>query len=313
MRTDKPTGRAARLAAQLSGMLGFFFHSRVMGKDLPLIASLKLTLRCNLACRGCPFHARAGLPGSHMSYDLAVSSLERLKTMGCPIVIFEGGEPLLWRDGPHSLADLAALARGSFVCIGATTNGTLALDVPVDVLWVSVDGLKPTHDALRSGSFDRVTANIRSSRHPRLYIHFTANSRNFHELPAVAEMFCSLKQVRGMTVQLFYPYGRGEEDLRLSPEQRAEVMGSAIRLKRLGYPIMNSYRSLKAMVRNTWRCHDRLLANVEPDGTISTGCYAKNRGEVCCRECGFTPVAEASGAYDLKPGSLAAGFRLFLG
>jgi MoaA/NifB/PqqE/SkfB family radical SAM enzyme len=104
LRTDTRTGRAASIAAQLGGMLGFFFSTRVMGKDLPLIASLKLTHSCNLACRACPFHARAGLPGSHMSYDLAVRSLETLKGMGCPIVIFEGGEPLLWQDGSRSLA-----------------------------------------------------------------------------------------------------------------------------------------------------------------------------------------------------------------
>jgi len=31
-----------------------------------------------------------------------------------------------------------------------------------------------------------------------------------------------------------------------------------------------------------------------------------------CRDCGFTPVAEASGALDMLPGSLLAGWRIFI-
>jgi len=66
------------------------------------------------------------------------------------------------------------------------------------------------------------------------------------------------------------------------------------------------------MIRNDWHCRDWLLANVDPDGSMHTGCYVKNRGEIDCSECGFTPVAEASGAFDLRPGSILAGWRLFL-
>jgi hypothetical protein len=45
---------------------------------------------------------------------------------------------------------------------------------------------------------------------------------------------------------------------------------------------------------------------------MTQGCYVKNRGEVNCRECGFTPVAEASGALDLRLGSIFAGWRAYL-
>jgi MoaA/NifB/PqqE/SkfB family radical SAM enzyme len=247
-----------------------------------------------------------------MSYALAVRNLDALEKMGCRIVIFEGGEPLLWSDGASSFSDIARRARRSFMCVGAATNGTLPLDVPVDALWVSVDGLKDIHNDLRSGSYDKIMANIRSSSHPKIFVHYTLNARNFRELPAAAEVLSSFKQVRGITLQLFYPYQQGEDDLRLSPPERAEAMRTAIRLKRLGYPVMNSYWSLRAMIRNTWRCRDRLLVNVEPDGTIFTGCYVKNRGIIQCRECGFTPIAEASGAFRLRPGSLKAGCQLFL-
>jgi len=80
----------------------------------------------------------------------------------------------------------------------------------------------------------------------------------------------------------------------------------------MGYPILNSSARLKAMMDHQWTCHDNILINVDPDGTVTHGCYVKNRGSVDCRACGFTPIAEASGALDFLPGSLYAGWRLFL-
>ncbi|HNR52741.1 MAG TPA: radical SAM protein, partial [Deltaproteobacteria bacterium] len=77
-----------------------------------------------------------------MDFFTARRCLDVLRDLGCRIVIFEGGEPLLWKDGEYSFRDLVHLARRSFLCVGATTNGTLPLDAPTDVLWVSIDGLK---------------------------------------------------------------------------------------------------------------------------------------------------------------------------
>jgi hypothetical protein len=86
---------------------------------------------------------------------------------------------------------------------------------------------------------------------------------------------------------------------------------TVLSLKNGGYNILNSAWSLKAMANNNWKCREDLLANIDPDGKISVGCYVKHRGDVVCSQCGFTPVAEASGAYALVPGSLMAGMRIF--
>jgi len=51
---------------------------------------------------------------------------------------------------------------------------------------------------------------------------------------------------------------------------------------------------------------------VDPDGSITQGCYVRSRGEVRCAECGFTPVAELSGAFDFAPGSILAGWKAFV-
>lgn len=298
-------GRLARFPA-------FFVRRRIFGQAVPLLADFKLTHRCNLACAACPFHLRAGQEEEPMGWEAALAALDRLERMGVLIVVFEGGEPCLWRDGRYGLGDLIEEAKRRFPRVAVTTNGTFPLDLPADLLWVSLDGLKGAQDRLRSGSFDRVWSNLRAATHHRIFVHFTLNRENRHDLrPLLAE----LKAVRafaGMTLQLFYPYGQGEAPLALSADERRSVLEEAIALKRRGFPILNSSGRLRAMIDNGWRCRDDLLVNVDPDGTITRGCYVKSRGRVDCRACGFTALAEASGAIDLRPGSLRAGWSIFL-
>lgn len=296
----------------ITNLLDFYLRTKILRQNIPLLASFKLTLRCNLACRACPFHLRAREPQSHMSRDTALRALQELHQLGCRIVMFEGGEPLLWRDGPHDFAGLVHYAQQLFLRVGVTTNGTLPLDVPADVVWVSMDGLPDTHNLLRSDSFDRIRHNLKTATHRKIFVHFTMHKKNWHELEGLLQKLKELPAVRGMTVQLFYPYEQGEEDLRLSVQERRRALENALRLKRQGYPILNSKNRLKAMIENTWHCRQDVLINVDPDGSITRGCYAKSRGRVNCTACGFTPVAEASGALALNPGSLLAGWRIYI-
>jgi MoaA/NifB/PqqE/SkfB family radical SAM enzyme len=230
---------------------------------------------------------------------------------GTRIVVFEGGEPFLWQDGTHGLHDLVMYAKKRFLRVAVTTNGTYPLDVAADVVWVSIDGLNGTHDRLRSGSFERIWSNLKSADHPRVLVHFTMNRLNWRELDQLAEKLKHIRAVKGLSVQLFYPYDQDESSLALLPDERKSALENVIRLKK-SYPIINSERCLKAMIGNNWHCQDDVLINVDPDGKLTQGCYVKSRGKVNCRECGFTPVAEASGALDLRPGSILAGWKAYL-
>jgi Fe-coproporphyrin III synthase len=290
----------------------FYFQRKILGRKIPLLASFKVTYRCNLACLACPFHLRSHEENSHMSWDTAITTMESLRRLGTRIIVFEGGEPLLWQDGAYRLHDLVRYARERFLRVAVTTNGTLPLDVPADILWVSLDGMKETQDRLRSNSFDRVCSNLKSTKHPRVFIHYTLNRLNWPDVELLAQLVKDMPTVQGMTVQFFYPYNQGEDDLALEREDRRAAINKIIELKKRGFPILNSQGTLQAMMENNWRCRDDILINVDPDGTITKGCYVKSRGEINCASCGFTPVAEASGALDLIPGSLLAGWRLFL-
>jgi len=296
----------------LFSLFGLYLQRRVLRRPTPLLASVKLTYKCNLACGMCPFHLRMGESNSSMGWHTAVKLLANLSSLGTRIAVLEGGEPLLWRDGEKGIEDLVSYAKGRFLRVAATTNGTLPLDLPVDLLWVSLDGLKDEHDRFRSGSFDRVWANLKKSRHPNLYVHFTMHRENWKCLEGLADKLQEIPAVKGITVQLFYPYGQGEWSLALAGEERRAALENVLALKKRGYPILNSSNRLRAMNQNVWKCHEDILINADPDGTITPGCYAKSRGDVNCRDCGFTPVAEASGALDLIAGSLLAGFKIFL-
>jgi len=290
----------------------FYLQRKFRGRKIPLLASFKVTYRCNLSCLACPFHLRADEDGANIRWETALTALDTLHRRGTRLVVFEGGEPLLWRDGEHRLADLVRYARHRFLRVAVTTNGTLPLDVAAHTLWVSLDGLKDTHDELRSGSFDRVYQNLKTTKHPRVFVHCTLNRRNHEEIENIAKLVRETQTVKGMTVQFFYPYNQGEADLALTLEERGDAVDRLVALKKRGYPILNSSSRLRDMAHNRWRCHDDILINVDPDGSITTGCYVKSRGRINCDACGFTPVAEASGALDLAPGSLLAGWKLFL-
>lgn len=289
-----------------------FFHHILTGRRRPLLASCKLTLRCNLRCEQCPF---VGQPCTDPTFAQVCEVLDRLKQRGDRIVIFEGGEPLLWRDGERGFRDVVEYARACFPVVGATTNGTLPLDPPTDILWVSVDGFAETHDRLRGGEhgagiFARVMENIRRSSHPRLYAHITANAVNHAEIPALVRYLAGM--VKGITVQFYYPYGEDDHLFLGWPERRA-LLAALIDLKREGLPVLNSVGALRALMDNSWRCQPWRIDCTDPDGKVWQGCYVEGRGKVDCARCGFSPYTEMSLAFQGRPGSILAGMRIFGG
>lgn len=288
--------------------LNTVFHHLLSPRRRPFLASYKLTYRCNLHCRQCPFPDNTS---PQPSFAQVCSVLEQLRRRGDQIVIFEGGEPLLWRDGAADFNDVARFARQRFACVGATTNGTLPLDVETDILWVSLDGFAATHNRLRQAEiFDRVIDHILNSSHPRLYAHITANAENYQEIPDLVRFLSEI--VKGITVQFYYPYG-ADDRLFLPWAKRRALLEKLIELKHAGYPLLNSTGSLKALQNNRWRCLPWLVDSANPDGAITQGCYLQGRAAIDCSKCGFSPYTEISLAFRGHPGAVMAGMQIFAG
>ncbi|RLC79441.1 MAG: hypothetical protein DRI61_07920 [Chloroflexi bacterium] len=291
-----------------SHYLYFLSHnlkSRFLGKREPLLAGFKVTHRCNLRCRACPFWRKTE---GDIPYGKAVDVLHSLHQMGVRLLIFEGGEPFLWRDGERTLEDLIAEAKKLFFCVGVTTNGTLPLETNADTVWVSIDGLRESHNYNRGPTFDRIIENIRRSTHPRLLANITINRINVREIPELVRFLSDL--VKGITIQFYYPYP-GTEDLWVPWDERRWVLDELIRLKQKGYPLFDSYETLRALKDNRWKCHPWLIASADPDGTITRGCYLQNRAEIACEKCGFAAHTEISLAYDWHLGPINTGRKTF--
>ncbi|MFC1582113.1 radical SAM protein [Planctomycetota bacterium] len=283
-----------------------YFLQSLIGRRKPLLGGLKLSHACNLTCRACPFWRKAG---DGLSFSQAETAMRELHRRGVRLLIIEGGEPFLWKDGENGLEDIVALARKLFFNVAITTNGTFPLKTRADLIWVSIDGLQPTHDRLRGPSFEKIMGHIGTSEHPAIFAHMTINRENHLEIPALVEFLTP--HVKGITIQFHYPYQEGEEDLALEPQARIAVLNELIRLKKEGLPVADSYTCLKALRNNTWTCRPWMIASVDPDGTIHQGCYVQNRGKVSCNDCGFAAHTEISLAYGGHLGAILCGNRIF--
>ena len=237
--------------------------------------------------------------------------MQRLSDMGVRILILEGGEPLLWRDGQFTIEDVIHAARGLFSSVCITTNGLHPWGhLPLDRTWVSLDGPANVHDAIRGeGVFDKVLINIEKEGRGKTYVSTTISSQNVDSIPELVILLRG--RVAGVTIQFYYPYAGLPDAIFLSSKERGPVLKELVRLKRAGYPVANSILSLSQMEQDRWACDDTLLANAEPDGTILHGCYLKNRAESNCAHCGFTAHNEMTLAFQGRLQSILTGLKIF--
>ncbi|MCE5330481.1 radical SAM protein [bacterium] len=291
----------------------FWIRSRLSKKfKKPLLAGIKLTNRCNLKCLHCPFWKNE--KKQSLSWDEVKRTLKKLYEDGVKIAIFEGGEPLLWKDNKanKNINDVINLSKTYFFSTAITTNGTLDLSaIDSDIIFISLDGLKETQNKIRGNVFDLIMKNIKNNGTKKIIINITISKINFKDVTALIKFLQD--KVYGITVQFFYPY-EGIEDLRLSVKEKEEIINKIIELKNRKFNILDSETALKKMINNDWKCEDYLVASVDPDGTINYGCYLKNRVKnISCKNCGFLAHCEISLSFQLNLNALISAKTIFWG
>jgi sulfatase maturation enzyme AslB (radical SAM superfamily) len=87
-----------------------------------------------------------------------------------------------------------------------TTNGTLSWgDLPLDRVWVSLDGPPGVHDAMRGeGVFEQVWGNLKREGNGRGFVSTTINAANIGAIPDLLTLLRG--EVEGVTIQFHYPY-----------------------------------------------------------------------------------------------------------
>ena len=247
------------------------------GEKSPVLAGHKLLYRCNLECRMCPFWRREDEELLGLEDEIRI--MDALARAGVSFLGFEGGEPLLRKDVGEILQEAHARFHTSLVTNGWLLEHRLPEIAPyLDLLFVSLDGIGPTHDRLRGipRSFERAVRGIRASRSevPTLISH-TVTKENLDHAEKVVELAEELEI--GLTVQIAYDYASADA---MAPElERLRPTIERLRdLKRSGAPLMESESYFDAILSSwyggeRWQCKPWLTINVDPSGRIVLPCY----------------------------------------
>jgi len=278
----------------------------------PLLAGIKITNMCNLKCLHCPFWRNE--EKQSLSWENIKKILKRLNDDGVKIVIFEGGEPLLWKDikAGKNINDVISLSKAYFFSTAVTTNATLDLSaVNSDIIFISLEGLEKTQNKIRGNVFNLIMENIKNNNKKKIIVNITISKINIDDVIPLIRFLQN--KVYGITVQFFYPYEE-VEDMGLNEKEKEAIINKILELKKQGFDILDSSAALKKIIKNDWKCEDYLVASVDPDGKINYGCYLKNRVKnISCKNCGFLAHCEISMSFQLNLDALISAKNIFWG
>ncbi len=253
------------------------FISNLFGVRVPLFCGHKLTYNCNLRCKMCPFWKR---PSPDSSIDQEKAILKQVYNSGACGIAFEGGEPLLRKD----LVEILAFSRSLTLHTSLITNGTL-LESRADeispyingVVYVSLDGLEKTHDAIRgvSGCFKKAIRGITAAaRKVPVTINTTIMAENLYEIEDLVKLAKELNTKISVAVAHEYCNATASAP---TAKEIVEIAGKLVALKKKGYPIVNSISYFKVMTKEkNWKCKPWAMINISPDGKLVLPCYVRN-------------------------------------
>lgn len=271
--------------------LAYFGISTVLlRRQDPLMGSVILTDRCNLSCRHC---AVGNIRSVIYPYSQIKADLEKMYTDGIRILFLYGGEPFLWQDHGITLRDLVIEAKKmGFLLVNIVTNGTFSLDLPeADLIMVSLDGRRDTHDYIRGKTYDRILENIVYSTSDNIFVYMAINNINKGDIEAVCQTARSLPTVKAISFNFHTPYP-GTEDIMLTRDEKRECCDRIEGLINEGFPIFNLKSAFPYIIGNSFKtpCHQCIV--MENGKSWTCGRCIEIPG--LCSQCGFFFAAEFS-------------------
>jgi radical SAM family uncharacterized protein len=251
--------------------------SNLLGVRVPLFCGHKLTYNCNLRCKMCPFWKRSSQDSS-LEQEKVI--LKQIYDSGACGIAFEGGEPLLRDD----LVEILAFSRSLPLHTSLVTNGTL-LESRIDeispyingVIYVSLDGLEKTHEAIRgvSGCFRKAVRGISAAEEKvAVTINTTIMADNIHEIEDIVKLAKELGA--RISVAVSHEYCNAKTPTPTTVEI-AKIAKKLIEMKKNGYPLVHSTSYLKVLSKEkNWKCKPWALINVSPEGKLILPCYVRN-------------------------------------
>ena len=225
----------------------------------------------------CPFWRRTS-PDPNMAQEKAV--LKQIYRSGAVGVAFEGGEPLLRKD----LVEILAFSRSLPLHTSLITNGTL-LESRIDeiapyingVVYVSLDGLEKTHDAIRgvNGTFKKAVRGIKAAKQKvAITINTTVMAENADEIESMVELAKEMDTKISVAVAHEYCNATASSP---TADKIPKIAHRLIEMKQEGYPVVNSIGYFKVMAKEkNWQCKPWTMINIDPHGNIVLPCYVHN-------------------------------------
>ena len=308
MSTATLARRPGRLSARAWLGLAWFGATTVaLRRHDPLVGSLIVTDRCNLACQHC---AVANIRRVDYSFPSLCADMRTLREQGVRILFLYGGEPMLWRDGARRLPDVIAEARAQgFVMVNVVTNGTRGLDLPgADVVLVSLDGTREHHDQLRGHTYDVVMRAIASAPVDNLCLYMAVNRVNAGDIGHVCRLARDTPHVRGVAFNLHTPYP-GTEHLSLTDEARRTALATIRDMIDAGYPVMDLRSTLSRIADGTAPRPCAQCVIIEDGQQWTCGRCIEVPG--LCAQCGFLFASELSLLFRGDPAVVRDALRVY--
>jgi len=260
------------------------------GSFKPVLAYLYTDLDCNLNCRYCYSQGRH-IPG--MSMETAIKAVNWLESIGCRVLAYMGGEPLVRKDFIIELTRYAA-KKGFFVYL--PTNGFLVDEAFVDAIGkagvatinLAVDVVEPKPGlpkALNSirDQFEYLIAKEKEYGYI-LFLNINITRKNLEDVKILTEI--AYKRGIATDYHINEPPPIRYEDFKhhddgwwITPDEYEkvdELVDWLIEKNRLGYPMVNSIEHLMAIkdfIRGKlkpWNCRaGELTMVIRLDGTFA--------------------------------------------
>ncbi|MGM0403189.1 MAG: 12,18-didecarboxysiroheme deacetylase [Thermodesulfobacteriota bacterium] len=221
---------ALRYGRQSSGLPSHLLQFSV---DKRPVVVWNITQRCNLKCIHCYAHAKARQTSDELSTAEGMALIDDLASIGAPVILFSGGEPMMRKDLP----DLAGYAVEKGMRAVISTNGTLITpeaarelkEIGLSYVGISLDGSREINDKFRgvAGAFDKAMEGIRNAQNAgiKVGLRFTVNRFNAHEVPFLFDLLEEMDIPRICFYHLVYA-GRGSSLVNddLSHEETRKVV-----------------------------------------------------------------------------------------
>ena len=274
----------------------------------PILGTIIVTDKCNLHCRHCSVN---NITAIIHPYGQIRKEMQRLYDMGIRILFFCGGETLLWKDGDRTLRDLVTEAKAmGFLIVNIVTNGTHPIDLPeADLILLSLDGDKKSHNEIRGDTYDRIMENVRNATADNICFYMAINQINKDHIRDVCRTAMDEKNVRAVSFNFHTPYP-DTKDLALSREEKAKCCAVIEQMMKEGAPVFNLKNAFPYIIENTFPtpCHQCVVIE---NGRLST-CGRCIDVPGLCEKCGYFFVAEYTLLFSGNPKIIVEMLRTYL-